>query len=165
MLLTLFYLGIFGASLLLSFMFTRYVRALATAYGWLAPPSTDRHLHNAPLPRLGGVAIFFAFVFTILTAMVLSWQFPQIKIGISVRTLATMLGPGLLIFLLGVYDDIRSVGPYFKFGIQVSAASILFFGGLRVLDLPVLFGNNHFPWFISLPLTILWVVAITNAFN
>ncbi|HEY7098172.1 MAG TPA: MraY family glycosyltransferase [Terriglobales bacterium] len=162
---TLFYLGIFGASLLLSFMFTRYVRALATAHGWLAPPSTDRHLHNSPLPRLGGVAIFFAFVCTIVTAAVLSLQFPQIRTGVSFQTLATMLGPGLMIFLLGVYDDIHSVGPYFKFGVQAIAATILFFGGLRVLDLPVLFGDNHFPWFISLPLTILWVVAITNAFN
>ena len=76
-----------------------------------------------------------------------------------------MMVPGVLIFLLGVYDDIRSVGPYFKFAVQAVAATMLFAGGLRILDLPVLFGNHHFSWFVGLPLTILWVVAITNAFN
>jgi UDP-GlcNAc:undecaprenyl-phosphate/decaprenyl-phosphate GlcNAc-1-phosphate transferase len=41
----------------------------------------------------------------------------------------------------------------------------LFAGGFRILDLPVLFGSHHFPWFVGLPLTVLWVLAITNAFN
>ena len=45
------------------------------------------------------------------------------------------------------------------------AAILLFAGGLRILDLPILFGGHHFPWFIGLPLTVLWVLAITNAFN
>ena len=42
---------------------------------------------------------------------------------------------------------------------------MLFAGGLRILDLPVLFGTHDLPWWIGLPLTILWVLAITNAFN
>jgi UDP-GlcNAc:undecaprenyl-phosphate/decaprenyl-phosphate GlcNAc-1-phosphate transferase len=42
---------------------------------------------------------------------------------------------------------------------------MLFAGGLRILDLPVLFGAHHFPWFVGLPLTVIWVLAITNAFN
>src|SRR5581483_11672716 len=41
----------------------------------------------------------------------------------------------------------------------------LFAGGLRILDVPVLFGTYKLPWFVGLPLTILWVLAITNAFN
>src|SRR5260370_20573715 len=42
---------------------------------------------------------------------------------------------------------------------------MLFAGGMRVLDLPLIFGSHSFPWFIGLPLTVLWVVAVTNAFN
>ncbi|MBV9573573.1 MAG: undecaprenyl/decaprenyl-phosphate alpha-N-acetylglucosaminyl 1-phosphate transferase, partial [Acidobacteriales bacterium] len=72
---------------------------------------------------------------------------------------------GTVIFLLGVYDDISPVGPYFKFVVQAVAGAMLFAGGLRIIDLPVLFGNHHFSWFVGLPLTILWVLAITNAFN
>jgi len=87
------------------------------------------------------------------------------QFGSSWRTLATILVPGLFIFLLGLYDDIRSIGPYPKFTIQAIAATMLWLGGLRILDLPVLFGARQFPWFIGLALTILWVIGITNAFN
>src|SRR5437660_475282 len=68
-------------------------------------------------------------------------------------------------FLLGAYDDVRGASPYLKFTVQAIAGALLFAGGLRILDLPVLFGGHQFSWFIGLPLTILWVLAITNAFN
>ncbi len=162
---TLFYLGIFAASVLLSFILTRYVRNAATVRGWVAVPALDRHLHSTPLPRLGGVAIFLAFLLSVAVALLVSWWHPSLRFGFSSKTLVTILVPGFLIFLLGVYDDIRSVGPYFKFTVQAVAGAMLFAGGLRILDLPVLFGYRHFSWFVGLPLTILWVIAITNAFN
>jgi UDP-GlcNAc:undecaprenyl-phosphate/decaprenyl-phosphate GlcNAc-1-phosphate transferase len=70
-----------------------------------------------------------------------------------------------LIFALGVYDDIHPVSPYVKVVVQALAGAILFASGLRILDLPVIFGTHQLPWFFGLPLTILWVLAITNAFN
>jgi UDP-GlcNAc:undecaprenyl-phosphate GlcNAc-1-phosphate transferase len=73
--------------------------------------------------------------------------------------------PGTLIFVLGIYDDVWSLGPYTKFAVQAVAAVMLFAGGLRILDLPVLFGPRHFGWSLGLPITILWVIGITNAFN
>jgi UDP-GlcNAc:undecaprenyl-phosphate GlcNAc-1-phosphate transferase len=163
--LTAFYLGVFAASVLLSFFLTRYVRDLATARGWLAAPALDRHLHSVPLPRIGGVAIFSAFVLTVGVARLVSWRYPSLSFGFSSDVLVSILLPASLIFALGVYDDLRGVGPYTKFAVQAVAGGVLFIFGLRVLDLPVLFGGRHFPWFVSLPLTILWVIAITNAFN
>jgi UDP-GlcNAc:undecaprenyl-phosphate GlcNAc-1-phosphate transferase len=163
--LTAFYLGVFAASVLLSFFLTRYIRNLANARGWLAAPALDRHLHQIPLPRIGGVAIYSAFVFTVGVARLVSWRFPGLDFGFSPKVLESILLPATLIFLLGVYDDLRGVGPYTKFAVQAIAGGIVFAFGLRVLDLPVLFGGRHFPWFVSLPLTILWVIAITNAFN
>jgi len=163
--LTLFYLGIFAAALLLSFVFTRYIRDRAVQRGWVAAPGTDRHLHSRPLPRLGGVAIFASFVVSLGIALLLVWINPNLSAGPGSRDLITILVPATLVFLLGVYDDIRSVGPYLKFTVQAIAAAMLFAGGLRILDLPVLFGDSHFPWFVGLPLTIVWVLAITNAFN
>jgi UDP-GlcNAc:undecaprenyl-phosphate GlcNAc-1-phosphate transferase len=71
----------------------------------------------------------------------------------------------MLIFLLGIYDDLRTAGPYLKFFVQAIAGAMLFAGGLRILDLPLLFGNHEFPWYLGLPVTIFWVMAITNAFN
>jgi UDP-GlcNAc:undecaprenyl-phosphate GlcNAc-1-phosphate transferase len=163
--LTLFYLVVFAASLLLSFVLTWYVRNLATEHGWFAHPDADRHLHNIPVPRLGGIAIFLSFLVSIGIGLFIGWVRPSLSAGFSAGTLGTILLPGLLIFLLGVYDDVRTVGPYFKFTIQAIAGSMLFAGGLRILGLPVLFGFHHFSVFIGLPVTIVWVLAVTNAFN
>ncbi len=161
---TVFYLGIFVVSVFSSFVLTRCVRNWATAHGWMAAPDQGRHLHSQPLPRLGGVAIFFAFLFSIGIAGLLSWWHPRLISGFSSKALLTILVPGLLIFLLGLYDDLHPIGPYFKFGVEVLAGAMLFAGGLRILDLPVL-SERHLPWFLGLPLTILWVLGVTNAFN
>jgi UDP-GlcNAc:undecaprenyl-phosphate GlcNAc-1-phosphate transferase len=155
----------FVASLLLSFLFTRSVRDKATQRGWVAVPSADRHLHSRPLPRLGGVAIFASFLATVLAGLLFIWTNGWFNVEFAWRGIVTILLPALLVFLLGVYDDVHPVGPYFKFSVQAIAATILFAGGLRILDLPVLLGNHHFPWFLGLPVTILWVLAITNSFN
>jgi UDP-GlcNAc:undecaprenyl-phosphate GlcNAc-1-phosphate transferase len=163
--LILFYLGTFAGSLLLSFVLTKYVRDLATAHGWLAAPALERHLHNRPLPRFGGVAIFLSFLLTCAVALPAGWHHLAADFGLSFRTLLTILLPGCLIFALGIYDDIHSVSPYVKVAVQAVAGAMLFAGGLRILDLPLFFGTHHFSWFVGLPLTILWVLAITNAFN
>lgn len=162
---TQLFLGIFAVSLLLSFILTRHVRALATARGWVAAPANDRHLHSTPLPRLGGVAIFFAFLISFGLALAVAYLRPRAGFAPSGNTLVTILVPAVLVFLLGVYDDLHGVGPYFKFAVQAMAGGLLFAGGLRISDLPVLFGAHHFPWFIGLAITILWVIGITNAFN
>jgi UDP-GlcNAc:undecaprenyl-phosphate/decaprenyl-phosphate GlcNAc-1-phosphate transferase len=160
-----FYLGTFVGSLLLSFVLTKYVRDLANARGWVAAPALERHLHSRPLPRFGGVAIFLSFLLTFAIALPVGWHHLAVSFGLSFQTLITILLPGCLIFALGIYDDIHSVSPYTKVAVQAVAGAMLFAGGLRILDVPVLFGTHHLPWFLGLPLTVLWVLAITNAFN
>ena len=162
---TIFYLVIFAASVLFSFVITKFVRDTANAHGWVAPPALDRHLHSTPLPRLGGVAIFASFLLTLATAIFVAWRMPALDFGFG-RTELNILAPAAVVFVLGIYDDLRSAGPYLKFGVQALAGTMLFAGGLQILDLPVLFGSDHhFSWYIGLPLTILWVIGITNAFN
>jgi UDP-GlcNAc:undecaprenyl-phosphate/decaprenyl-phosphate GlcNAc-1-phosphate transferase len=163
--LTVAFFAVFFLSLLFSFVLTRYVRDVASARGWVAVPSHDRHLHAAPLPRLGGVAIFISFSLSLLVALAVSHYIPNLRSTLSFRTLATIFVPASIIFLLGVYDDLYTVGPYKKFAVQALAATMLFLGGLRILNIPVLFGEHQLPWFVGLPFTILWVLAITNAFN
>ena len=162
---TVLYLSIFALALTLSFALTRYVRNFATNRGWVSPPLSERHLHSAPLPRLGGVAIFAAFLLSLGTALAIAAYYPSVRFGFSVKILTTLLVPACLVFLLGLYDDVRGLGPYVKFSVQGVAATILWLGGFRILDLPVLFGSRQFPWFIGLALTIVWVLGITNAFN
>ncbi|HZP63878.1 MAG TPA: MraY family glycosyltransferase [Terriglobales bacterium] len=156
------YLGIFLTSIFFSFVFTKYVRDLANRHGWAAMPESDRHLHSRPVPRLGGIAIYLSFVISLAIALLSAYS---VGMSFSLRPILTILLSGTLVFFLGVYDDLRSVGPWIKFAVQAIAGSLLFAGGLRILDMPVLFGGRHFPWFIGLPLTVVWVLAITNAFN
>ena len=163
--LTVAFFAIFFLSLLFSFVLTRSVRDFASRRGWVAIPSHERHLHSSPLPRLGGVAIFISFSLSMLAAAVMARYIPKLQSAFALKTLLTILAPATLVFLLGVYDDLRPVGPYVKFAVQGVAATMLFMGGLRILNIPVLFGEHQLPWFVGLPLTILWVLAITNAFN
>ncbi len=162
---TAFYLGIFAISLVLSFFLTREVRDRAIARGWVAAPVAERHVHQQALPRLGGVAIYLAFLISTCLAFVGSALLPKLAAGTSIHKLVAILIPATLVFLLGIYDDIHTLGPYSKFAIQAAAGALLFAGGLRILDIPVLFGSHQFGWAVSLPITILWVIGITNAFN
>src|SRR3984957_15438771 len=163
--LTVLFFAIFFLLLLFSFILTRYVRDIATLRGWVAIPSQERHLHSTALPRLGGVAIFISFSLSMVAADLLLTSLPSLHSLFPLKTLLTILVPASIIFLLGVYDDLYTVGPYVKFAVQALAATMLFLGGLRILNIPVLFGEHQLPWFLGLPITILWVLAITNAFN
>lgn len=162
---TLLFFGLFAFSLAVSFVATRQVRDMATRRGWVSIPSSGRHVHQSPLPRLGGVAIFLAFSVSLSVWLGLSLIYPRLGDGLAPAALLRIYVPACLIFCLGIYDDLHDAGPYLKFAVQAIAAVMLFAGGMRILNLPVLFGQHVLPWFIGLPLTVLWVVAITNAFN
>jgi UDP-GlcNAc:undecaprenyl-phosphate/decaprenyl-phosphate GlcNAc-1-phosphate transferase len=163
--LTTICLGLFFLALLLAFVLTRYVRDFASAHGWVAAPTQERHLHSSPLPRLGGVAIFLSFSCCMGLAALWSLRNPQLHASSFLTRMATILAPAALVFLLGVYDDLRGVGPYVKFSVQGIAAAMLYMGGLRIVNIPVLFGDRALPWYVGLSFTVVWVLAITNAFN
>ena len=156
-------LGIFVAAVLTSFLLTRSVRNMANSRGWVYAPSSSRHIHKALIPRLGGIAIFIAFaVIGILLVAIPS--VPGVEASLSRRTVLYILGPATLVFLLGLYDDFKPRKAHVKFAAQAVAATLLFLGGFGVYQLPLLFGS-HTPGWLALPLTILWVLWITNAFN
>ena len=94
---------------------------------------------------LGGVAIFGASTVTI------------IAFGPHDARLAGLVAGGTLLFLTGLIDDFRHLRPHTKLIVQILAACVLVFGGVQFAT----------PWLaaIAIPLTILWVVGITNAFN
>lgn len=161
---TVLLLGTFVGSLGLSFVSTKFVRDYAARRGWVAAPALERHLHSSALPRLGGVAIAFSFLLSISVALLIA-SIRGSSTDFSAQPLLTILPPALLIFFLGIYDDLCGASPYLKFSVQAIAGALLFAGGLRILDLPLLFGAHQFPWFVGLFVTIFWVMAITNAFN
>jgi UDP-GlcNAc:undecaprenyl-phosphate/decaprenyl-phosphate GlcNAc-1-phosphate transferase len=163
--LTLICLGLFFTGLVSAFVLTRYVRNLAISHGLVAVPTQERHMHSRALPRLGGVAIFLSFC--ACTAIGAWWgaRHPSQYGADFLKTLGTILVPAAIVFLLGVYDDLRGVGPYVKFTVQGIAAAMLYIGGLRIVNIPVLLGERVLPWYIGFAVTVIWVLAITNAFN
>ncbi|HEV2470727.1 MAG TPA: MraY family glycosyltransferase [Candidatus Sulfotelmatobacter sp.] len=162
---TVICLGLFFSGLLFAFALTRYVRDVANSRGWVAAPTQERHLHSTPLPRLGGVAIFISFCGCMGIAALWLSRHSLAHAPNSLQTLVTILVPAAVVFLLGVYDDLQGVGPYFKFTVQGVAAAMLYMGGLRIVNIPVIFGDRVLPWYVGFVLTVGWVLAITNAFN
>lgn len=158
------YLLTFSASLLLSLALTWYVRRLARAHGWLEKPRLERHVHTSPMPRLGGVAICAAFMVLASVSLFVPGRL-GLSIHLPLNAKLAFLGSGLIIFALGFYDDLRGVNAYVKFGVQALAAMLLYFGGLGIHRFDLIPSGPILQSFIGLPLTILWVLLITNAFN
>jgi UDP-GlcNAc:undecaprenyl-phosphate/decaprenyl-phosphate GlcNAc-1-phosphate transferase len=137
---------------------------MAHARGWVAEPESDRHVHTNSVPRLGGVAIFAATSLLAIVAVTLPRSSP-LALTLPVRTVISIFAGSLIIFLLGLYDDLRIAGPYLKFGVQAVAATILYFGGVGVSQFDLLASGRALHTALALPLTIFWVLLITNAFN
>lgn len=159
------YLTLFFVALILTLFLTPQARRLALALGAVDVPDNERRVHKRPTPRMGGMAIYVAFLLTMLCV-------PLLRSGVS-RTFqedllwyGAIAAPATLIFWLGAYDDLRGAKPWLKVLIQIIAAAMLHaFGfGIAVLALP--FGSEWaLPYWLNFPLTALWVVGITNAFN
>jgi UDP-GlcNAc:undecaprenyl-phosphate/decaprenyl-phosphate GlcNAc-1-phosphate transferase len=76
-----------------------------------------------------------------------------------------ILGPSLIIFLLGLYDDLHSIGPYWKLCVEAVAAVFLYLGGFGIHQLDLFSAGHILQAAVGLPLTVFWVLLITNAFN
>ncbi|MBV8718586.1 MAG: hypothetical protein JOZ65_26275 [Chloroflexi bacterium] len=123
---------------------TPLVARWARAHGIVAIPRKDRW-HQQPTPMLGGVAIYAA------STAVIVWAGPH-----DLR-LVGLVGGGTLLFVTGLIDDFRRLRPHTKLIVQIAAACVLVFCGVQT-------GSPALA-VVAIPLTILWVVGITNAFN
>ncbi len=155
------YVFAFLSAVTLSFVLTRCVREVAKSKGWMGAPH-GHHIHGHSIPRLGGVAIFVT-TGAIMVALTLGARLVGVDPGFNWLPIAFLLVPGALVFLVGLCDDFRPATPVAKFIVQGAAAIILYAGGYGVFRTP-LFGAHEFGW-VSLPLTIIWVISISNAFN
>src|SRR5271157_5041174 len=158
------YLLAFVVCLFLSIVSTWHVRNFANAKGWVDVPKSDRHMHTISVPRLGGVAVYFSFT-TVVTLSIVIPRLLGIASPLNAKAAFGLLEPALLVFLLGLFDDLHPVSPYWKFGVQAVAAIWLYAGGFGIHNLALIHGGRALGWVYCLLLTVLWVVLITNAFN
>src|ERR1044071_7058789 len=128
------YLVSFIAALILSAVFTRCVRDMALARGWIMAPSSH-HIHRGPVPRLGGIAIYVSFM-AVAGMMIFASTIWKLGIAVELRTFLCVLIPGTLVFLLGLYDDIYSVKPRVKFAVQAVAGLMLYWFGIGKFAVP-----------------------------
>jgi UDP-GlcNAc:undecaprenyl-phosphate GlcNAc-1-phosphate transferase len=161
-LIALAYFAFFVTALILSIGSTWYVRNLALRFGWVRHGDRSRQVHSTVIPRLGGVGLFIGFNISLLL-LVAGYHLIGRNPIYFTSVISQLWPPALLIFLVGLLDDIFDARAWVKFFAQGSAALLLFSAGLRVN--PQVFGGHPLSTAMSLALTVLWVVGITNAFN
>jgi UDP-GlcNAc:undecaprenyl-phosphate GlcNAc-1-phosphate transferase len=148
------------SSFLISLVLTPLCRNLFRRWGWLDRPDGKRKVHSHPVPRTGGVPILMAYLGAF--AVLLAFPLPAgaiVKSGLPL--VWKVLGATVLVFAVGLADDRRGLKPWQKVAGQVAAGYIAFWAGVQVTNVSWLAVP---PW-LSLPLTIFWLVGCSNAFN
>lgn len=129
----------------------------------------SRKVHTIPVPRLGGVAFLPTVIISIAIVVAVASRF-----GITFGALSEAGAPqhfvaylagAMMLYCLGIYDDVHGVGYKLKFAIQIFAAFLLCISGLWIASLDHIFYIDRIPYWIGMPLTVVFVVYITNAIN
>ena len=157
------YVGVYVGSLCLALLTTPIVIFVARRLKALDRPGV-RTVHTRPVPRIGGIAIFFAAMTLIVSVVFLDNQ-----IGAAIRRMPVQLGTLLctasVIFLVGLVDDLKGLPATVKLLVEAVAAGVLCHVGVTVSALEITDGVRLDLGALSCPLTILWIVGITNAVN
>ncbi len=144
-------------AMVVSYLMSPLVKSFAYKIGAIDVPKDSRRMHKKPVPRLGGLAIFLGFMISLLIFVPVDHQIRGILLGATI------------IVVLGVVDDISPLRAGFKFLVQIAAALIAVYHGVVVnaLSNPNVFSSNVY-WslgWLSIPVTVLWIVGITNSVN
>jgi len=138
------YLIPFLTSFAIALLLTPVIRRIAMVKGYIAKPKEDRW-HKKETALFGGIAIFISFVIPYIIFVRPSFEISRIILC------------GSIIFGLGLFDDVIQIKPYTKLIGQIIVASLLVSFGVSIKVIPY--------QIISIPLTILWIIAVVNAFN
>lgn len=145
---------------ILSIVLTPITGKLAFKWGATDKPN-ERKVHAKIMPRMGGLAIFLSFLLTFLLTFIVFGD----KLSTQMSILSFLIG-AVIIIIIGIFDDIYELRASIKFLGQIVAALIMvIWGGIEVEFINLPFdGEIHFG-FMSIPITVLWIVGITNAIN
>ncbi len=159
----LFHLIAFLAANAVVLWITPMVKKIGLKSGYFDKPN-ERKMHQRPMVRLGGVAIFGGT----LAALMLVWGLGGFGIQTHAKELevwGVILG-GLAFFLIGLADDLFNLSPLTRLFLQIIVASVAWKSGVQIdfLTIPS-FGLTTLPDWVSLPLTVIWLVGMANAIN
>ena len=153
----------FITAILVSYFITPWVMKLAKKVGAIDIPADNRRVHINPMPRLGGLAIFAGF----LAAAFVTLDFA------TIRNFAGIIGGATIVVIVGFYDDIKPISAGKKLAFQIIAAAMVVYGGgivIKGFTNPLFFLMPDAKIYISfgilaIPVTIFWIVGVTNAVN
>ena len=145
----------FVVTMLISAAITPFVRKLAFVLGAVDKPNA-RRVNTKAMPTMGGLAIFLAFTFS--TFVILRPQF-------NTHLLFSLFLAETVVILTGIIDDIKELTPRQKLlGLTVAALIVYFLAGVKMTEVNLPFIHFNLGW-MSLPVTLIWILAITNAVN
>jgi len=146
-----------AVAFVIAFGTTPIVKSFAQKVGAMDNPGEARRIHKHPIPRMGGMAIFLGFLVSVLLFAEITKPVQGILIG------------AVIIVAIGVVDDIISLRYFVKLIAQIIAAIIVVAHGVTIEGLmnPNIFAAEEtvFIGYLSIPISILWIVGVTNAVN
>ena len=158
------YLITFVLAFIIAFSATPIARRIAVKVGAVDIPKDDRRMHKKPIALMGGAAIIAGFVISVLFDSLSSS-----RIFSPGRELLGLMTGVAIISVMGILDDIKTINYKIKLLFQITAAlSVVLISGTRIMMITNPFvsaGVSFLSPGISYPLTILWIVGITNAIN
>lgn len=142
----------FMLAMFVSYVLTPYIKKLAFKIGAVDRPD-NRKVHKKIMPRLGGLAIYIAFMIGCVASMEITWDILGILLG------------GTLIVALGVADDVYQLPAKVKLLGQIAAACVLVIFDIRIEWVNNPLGGYFYLDMFSIPFTIFWVISFTNVVN
>ena len=142
----------FMLAMFVSYVLTPYIKKLAFKIGAVDRPD-NRKVHKKIMPRLGGLAIYIAFMIGCVASMEITWDIFGILLG------------GTLIVALGVADDVYQLPAKVKLLGQIAAACVLVIFDIRIEWVNNPLGGYFYMDMLSIPFTIFWVISFTNVVN
>ena len=152
----------FIVALIISYITTPFAEKLAFKVGAVDVPKDNRRMHKEPKARLGGLAIFCGFLVSVLAFS----EFVLPTGSLNKGLIGILLGT-LIIVILGIFDDVKPRSAKLKFLIQLVAAAIPVFMGVRVIVITNPFTDEllRLPTWLSIAGSIFWIAGVTNAVN
>lgn len=153
----------FAVAFLGALLLTPMVRRAARRYGFVDVPREPKHVHRAPVPRLGGVALFLPF----LAAVVLSLLLPvERKDPLELHRLMGLLVGSAIVFGLGLWDDRRELSPLPQLSLQFVAAAVAILCGITIAEIANPFGGMiDFSLPIMVAFSLFWIMGMMNTVN
>ena len=156
------------AAAILGVMVIELILSVTYQRRWFDLPNA-RKVHDLPVPRLGGVSFLPVIMITI--AVTIGMMYHQGVTGVFEQDyyvliqLSVLLGSSMLMYIVGIADDLVTVSFKTKFLFQFIASCIVVLAGLWIKDYCGLFGIHALPGLVGMPLSVLLIIFIINSIN